>query len=184
MEPYGRTAVMVFFVLSGFVIAWVTDMRERTIDEYTLSRVARLYSVILPAFILTAVLDHIAMAIDPRLYGPNAIVLMNRGPLDIFLGFALSLVFLGQSWTAMFFPGSDIPFWSVNFEAWYYVLFGAATFLRGRRWIAALAAAALLAVPKILLFFPIGLMGLSAWRWHAKLPRRLGPPLAFGAVAA
>ena len=48
----------------------------------------------------------------------------------------------------------------------------------------ALAAAALLAGPKILLFFPIWLMGLLAWRWHAKLPRRLGPPLAFGAVAA
>ena len=42
MMPYGRTAVLVFFVLSGFVIAWVTETRERTLQEYTLSRIARL----------------------------------------------------------------------------------------------------------------------------------------------
>jgi peptidoglycan/LPS O-acetylase OafA/YrhL len=52
MEPYGGTAVMVFLVLSGFVIAWVTKTRERTVDEYALSRLARLYSVILPAVIV------------------------------------------------------------------------------------------------------------------------------------
>jgi peptidoglycan/LPS O-acetylase OafA/YrhL len=33
VQPYGRTAVMVFFVLSGFVIAWVTEARERTVEE-------------------------------------------------------------------------------------------------------------------------------------------------------
>ena len=65
MQPYGRTAVLVFFVLSGFVVAWVTETKERTLEEYALSRVARLYSVILPALIITAVLDHIAMTIDP-----------------------------------------------------------------------------------------------------------------------
>ena len=67
----GRTAVLVFFVLSGFVIAWVSETRERTLEEYGLSRVARLYSVIIPAFVLTAALDRIGKAIDPRLYGPE-----------------------------------------------------------------------------------------------------------------
>ena len=32
MQPYGRTAVLVFFVLSGFVIAWVTETKERTLE--------------------------------------------------------------------------------------------------------------------------------------------------------
>src|SRR5436309_9308252 len=64
----GRTAVLVFFVLSGFVIAWVTETRERTLEEYGHSRVARLYSVIIPAFVLTAALDSVGKAIDPRLY--------------------------------------------------------------------------------------------------------------------
>ena len=70
-SDYGRTAVLVFFVLSGFVIAAVTDTRERSLENYALSRIARLYSVIIPAFILTALLDYLGNAIDPRLYGPE-----------------------------------------------------------------------------------------------------------------
>jgi len=38
MIPYGRVAVLAFFVLSGFVITWVTETKEQTIEEYGLSR--------------------------------------------------------------------------------------------------------------------------------------------------
>jgi peptidoglycan/LPS O-acetylase OafA/YrhL len=41
---YGHTAVLVFFVLSGFVIAWVTETREHGLEDYVLSRAARLAS--------------------------------------------------------------------------------------------------------------------------------------------
>jgi peptidoglycan/LPS O-acetylase OafA/YrhL len=184
MQPYGRTAVLVFFVLSGFIIAWVSEAREATLEEYALSRVARLYSVIVPAFILTAVLDHIAMAIDPSLYGQEVLPYMLRGSLSVFLGYVLSLVFLAQSWTLDMPPGSDLPFGTLDYEAWYYILFGLATFLQGRRRMVALALAALLVGPKILLFFPLWLMGVFAWRWRAVLPRHLGSLLALGALAA
>jgi peptidoglycan/LPS O-acetylase OafA/YrhL len=181
-QPYGLTAVFVFFVLSGFVIAWVTETREGTLEEYALSRVARLYSVVLPALIITAVLDHIAMAIDPSLYGPAPLPIMSRDPLSVLLGYGLSAIFLSECWT-WFAPGSNGPFWSVDFEAWYYVLFGIATFLRGRRRMVALAVAALVAGPPILVFFPLWLMGLAAWRWRGAPPEQLGAPLALGAVA-
>ena len=185
MQPYGRTAVLVFFVLSGFVIAWVTETKERTLEEYALSRVARLYSVILPALIITAVLDHIAIAIDPSLYGPEPLPAMVRGgPLNVFLGYVLSLVFLGASWNIGMNPGSDLPYGTLDYEAWYYILFGVATFLQGRLRMVAIAVAALVAGPAILLFFPLWLMGLAAWRWGAALPRQLGTPLALGAWAA
>jgi len=183
MQPYGWTAVLVFFVLSGFVIAWVTEARERTLEEYALSRVARLYSVILPAFIITAVLDHIAMAIDPRWYGPQALPPMCRGPLNVLLGYVLSVVFLGESWTLVMPPGSDVPYWSVDHEAWYYVLFAVATFLQGRRRMVAITVTALVAGPNILVLFPLWLMGLLAWRRRTALPGQLGTPLALGAVA-
>ena len=178
--PYGRTAVLVFFVLSGFVIAWVTETRERTLEEYALSRLARLYSGIIPAFIATAVLDHLAIAIDPGLYAPE----LRIDPSQNLLGYALSAVFLGESWPLSMLPGWNIPFWSLNYEAWYYVLFAAAVFLRGRFRIAVLVAAALVAGPKILLLFPIWLMGVSAWRWRATLSALHGARLAFGALAA
>ena len=63
-------------------------------------------------------------------------------------------------------------------------LFGVATFLQGRRRMLALGAAALVAGPPILIFFPLWLMGLTAWRWRTLLPNQLGAPLAIGAVAA
>ena len=183
IQPYGVTAVFVFFVLSGFVIAWVTATREGTLEEYALSRVARLYSVVLPVLIATAVLDHIAMAIDPSLYGPEPLPIMSRDPLYAVLGYALSAVFLSECWSWIV-PGSNGPWWSVNYEAWYYVLFGVATFMRGRQRMVALAVAAVVAGPPILIFFPLWLMGLTAWRWRTLLPNQLGAPLAIGAVAA
>jgi peptidoglycan/LPS O-acetylase OafA/YrhL len=175
----GRTAVLVFFVLSGFVIAWVSDTRERTLEEYGLSRVARLYSVIIPVFVLTAVLDTIGKAIDPRLYGPEWGHSMAHPVID----YALSAVFLGESWTIRVLPGFNVPYWSLNYEAWYYVLFAAAIFLRGRPRIAALIAAALLAGPRILFLLAVWLMGVAAWQWRAELPRQLGRPLVFVCLA-
>jgi peptidoglycan/LPS O-acetylase OafA/YrhL len=180
LMPYGRTAVLVFFVLSGFVIAWVTETRERSLKDYALSRTARLYSVILPAFLVTAVVDHLAIAIDPGLYGPQ----LRLSASHSLLSYVLSAVFVGQSWALTMIPGSDIPFWSLNYEAWYYVLFAAAVFLRGRRRIVVLAAATLLAGPKILILFPIWLMGVAAFRWRAALAGSTGARLAFGSLAA
>src|SRR5579872_6203411 len=52
--PYSQTAVIVFFVLSGFVIAHVLATRENTPLEFAASRFARLYSVLLPTLILVA----------------------------------------------------------------------------------------------------------------------------------
>src|SRR6266581_2543938 len=106
LTSYGRIAVLVFFVLSVFVIAWVAETRERTFKEYALSRSARLYSVIIPAFIITAVLDAIGMAIDPGLYQAE----LSLGSGRSLLGYALSAVFLGESWMLTMLPGSDIPF--------------------------------------------------------------------------
>jgi peptidoglycan/LPS O-acetylase OafA/YrhL len=175
---YGHTAVLVFFVLSGFVIAWVTETRERGLGDYVLSRAARLYSVIIPAFIITAAVNSLGEAVDPQLY---AAVRNDVTPHPL-LSYAASAVFFGQSWTLDLLPGSNVPYWSLNYEAWYYVIFAVANFLRGWCRIAALGAAALLAGPKILVLLPIWLMGAAAWRWRAKFPGRLAAPLIVGSL--
>jgi peptidoglycan/LPS O-acetylase OafA/YrhL len=180
LAEYGRTAVLVFFVLSGFVIAWVTETRERSLEDYALSRVARLYTVILPAFIITAAIDYSANAIDPRLYGPG----WGHSTEHPLRDFALSSVFLGESWTLAVLPGFNVPFWSLNYEAWYYVLFAAATFTRGWLRIVALVVAGLIAGPKILLLLPTWLMGVAAWQWRTALPRQLGGPLVLLSLTA
>src|ERR1043165_578001 len=38
----GLDAIIVFFVLSGYVIAFASDTREKTLQEYTLRRMARI----------------------------------------------------------------------------------------------------------------------------------------------
>jgi peptidoglycan/LPS O-acetylase OafA/YrhL len=180
VADYGRAAVLLFFVLSGFVIAWVSETRERNLEDFALSRVARLYSVVVPALIATAVLDHFGKGIEPTLYGPQ----LGHGTTHPVLDFMLSVVFLGESWTLAVLPGVNVPFWSLNYEAWYYVFFAAATFLHGRPRAAALVVAALLAGPKILVLFPVWLMGVAAWRWRNALPMGRGSLLVMLSLAA
>jgi len=170
---YGHTAVLVFFVLSGFVIAWVTETRERSLSDYALSRAARLYSVIIPAFIITVVVNSVGEAVDPQLYG----AVRSAASPHSFLGYALSAVFLGQSWTLDLLPGLNVPYWSLDYEAWYYAIFAIAVFLRGWLRIVALGAAALSAGPKILILLPVWVMGAAAWHWRAGFPKRLAPSL-------
>jgi peptidoglycan/LPS O-acetylase OafA/YrhL len=177
---FGRSAVLFFFVLSGFVIAWATETKERDLQDYALSRIARLYSVIIPAFIVTGLLDHFAGANAAKSSGVEWDSCTSRSVLH----FALSAVFLGESWNLAVLPGCNVPFWSLNYEAWYYVLFGAAAFFRGGRRAAALVVAALLAGPKVLILFPVWLMGVAAWQWRGAPPGRVGPLLVILSLTA
>lgn len=78
---FGNEAVMVFFVLSGLVIGYVTDRRELTLSHYATARMARLYSVILPAMVLTLILDGVGYA-------------MNLGGMIIVKQFKLTIILL------------------------------------------------------------------------------------------
>ena len=71
MGPYGVEAVDVFFVLSGFVIAYTYDTRERTLLRYATSRFARIYSVAIPALTATFILDAIGRVSRPHLYNAS-----------------------------------------------------------------------------------------------------------------
>jgi peptidoglycan/LPS O-acetylase OafA/YrhL len=177
-QGYGHAAVLVFFVLSGFVIAAVADTRERSLEDYALSRAARLYSVTMPAIILTAALDWLGRAVDPMLYEAAPAHDAAHPALD----YVLSAVFLGGSWTLTALPGFNVPYWSLNYEAWYYFLFAVAVFLHGGWRMTALGLAALLAGPKILLLLPIWLIGVACWRWRTAVPARCGWPLITAAL--
>jgi peptidoglycan/LPS O-acetylase OafA/YrhL len=53
----GVDAVMVFFVLSGLVIAYVSAKKETAFEDYAVAGIARLWSVLLPALAITYVVD-------------------------------------------------------------------------------------------------------------------------------
>src|SRR5882672_11159660 len=68
LEGLADFAVLLFFVLSGYVIAFAGDCKERTLGSYAVARTARIYSVVVPALLLTFVADRIGMALKPALY--------------------------------------------------------------------------------------------------------------------
>ena len=65
---FGAEAVAAFFVLSGFVIGYVAEAREGSPQLYVTSRLARLYSVALPAILVTLAFDAVGRFLQPDLY--------------------------------------------------------------------------------------------------------------------
>jgi peptidoglycan/LPS O-acetylase OafA/YrhL len=165
---WGHQAVMIFFVLSGYVICHTADTREITPRAFFVARFARLWSVLVPAMALTVACDTAG-----RLFGhiPAAYASV---PADLpLVRVGAVLGFLSETWISIQ-PLSNGVTWSLCAEFWYYMLFAAWVFMPpGRRRTIAVAAAMLLAGHKALLLLPIWLMGVALQR--ARTLRRLPP---------
>ncbi len=158
-QTYGHDAVIVFFVLSGFVMAMVCDTRERSLSDYALSRLARLWSVAVPALVLAIIVYATCQGRAPDVFA--ATVTFDVGPLHASL---MNLIFCGQGWFGAISPPLNNPFWSLNYEAWYYAAYGAVVFLRGRmRWVSTVALAGL-AGPAVLALAPCWVLGVLLYR--------------------
>lgn len=182
---YGEQAVDVFFVISGFVIAYAASRRARSGLEgarvFAVARAARVYSVVVPVLALGWLLDATGPALGPEVYAAAPHFEGAAGPAQT----VSSLLFLDHLWFRAAQPGSNLPFWSLCFEAWYYIAFAALAFApRPWNWLAA-CAALLLAGPKIALLFPLWLLGLACQRLCARtaVPQSLGWALFLGSIA-
>lgn len=167
----GHTAVVVFFVISGYVIAHAAAHPNASLRLYAGNRVARLLSVSIPAILL-------GLFIAPVV---GTSMINNSGPMDLSVmemvaRSVLNLFFLGQSWRLDFTLPYNPPFWSPCFEVWYYAIFAAWTYSPKRFMLLTTAAMALLAGPKILLLMPVWLLGVAIYRWTSKMAQ--GEPLA------
>jgi peptidoglycan/LPS O-acetylase OafA/YrhL len=148
----------VFFVLSGFVIAHVVDTKEHGPREYAVSRMARIYSVAIPALILTIVADAVGESILPSIYAGETTHDWSA------LRFVSSLLFMNEFWGFSITAFSNVPYWSLCYEMWYYFIFGLFAFWQGRGRLVVLCLALVLAGPKLLLLLPIWLLGVHLWR--------------------
>jgi peptidoglycan/LPS O-acetylase OafA/YrhL len=173
-------AVVGFFVLSGFVIAHTSAEKHADLRDYAVARLSRLWSVAVPALLFAFLVDQIARDAAPAL---DPLWSDGRSPPVQLVG---SLLFLNEIWFGSATPSANIPYWSVGYEFWYYALFGLAFYLRGRRRVVAVGAAALIAGPKILLLAPIWLMGVLAYHVvrGGRVGARLGVALFAGSIAA
>ena len=173
----GHRAVVVFFVLSGYVIAFSTFRKPTRARDYVAARLSRLYSVVLPALVLTAVLQVVGTRFNPAFYAS-----FERGH-DV-LRYLLASVFLQSVWTTNTSPPTNGPFWSLGYEFWYYSIFGAAVFVRRLRW-KLLAVIFLLAVSgiDIWLLMPAWVAGAVLYVWSRKSSIPKGRANVFAMVA-
>ncbi len=158
-NAFGHEAVVVFFVLSGFVIAFAAETREHTAKAYTVSRLTRIYSVALPCLFFTLLFDRIGLALVPQLYA--GLVTDGSAVVRLMLGG----LFLNESWTLSAQMFSNTPYWSIAYEFWYYAVFAGLFYFRGLSRIALTALACAVAGYKILLLFPIWALGWGVYRW-------------------
>ena len=170
----GPPAVIVFFVLSGFVIAFVADGRDRTLTDYALNRLSRLWSVALPALAFGLVLSCFVRHSPFSPFAPAG------GALPVS---AANALFLGQVWFLDAPPLLNDPFWSLNYEAWFYAIFGAAAYLARPARLPAVCVLAALAGPKILLLMPCWLLGAWLYRNIGRWPLSDGVALGLWAVS-
>jgi peptidoglycan/LPS O-acetylase OafA/YrhL len=181
----GHQAVMVFFVLSGFFVAGsAIKMADRwSWRKYLGNRLIRLYLVLLPALVLTTIVDQVSIRMPlGQLYFLHPIYHFNAEPvitaisIPTFLGNALFLQ------TIVVRPfGSDAPLWSLSNEFWYYILFPLILISFYHRWgtvrifyIGLAAALAFLLPSGMVLYFLIWLLGAAM---HLVRRPRLRAPL-------
>lgn len=158
LASFGHDSVVFFFILSGFVIAYVTRHKEKNLVDYATARLARLYSVALPSLVLTYGLFLTGNHFFPASY-PAA------GETDWATVLLSGMVFLNGN------VPTNAPYWSICYEAWYYVLFGLFFYLQGYRKYLFLLAGLLMAGLNIMLLMPIWLLGFACFGKQDALPK-------------
>jgi peptidoglycan/LPS O-acetylase OafA/YrhL len=172
----GHQAVLVFFVLSGLFIAQAirarTERGSWSWPAYAVDRLSRLWIVVLPALVLTALCDALGARLAPDVYSgahPSNVIgaASERLGLDTLIGNALFVQTI-----AVDTFGSNGALWSLANEFWYYLLFPLALRAATARGTAERATCAALAIGgawfvggPILTYFPAWLLGAAlAWR--------------------
>jgi peptidoglycan/LPS O-acetylase OafA/YrhL len=157
---FGHTAVITFFVLSGYVIAYVATEREKKFSTYLIHRFSRMYSVLVVAWILTAILDTLGPSINPVIY-------IDKVSTDLLIVRLFShLFFLHESWFFSIHFFGNAPLWSISFEFSYYLLFGLIVLYKGRYKKGLVALVALIVGPVILIYGLIWAMGVLIYKLH------------------
>jgi peptidoglycan/LPS O-acetylase OafA/YrhL len=156
-------AVIVFFVLSGYVIANSTLSKASSPRSYATARLSRLYSVVIPALLLTLVLQIMGESFRMDLYAK-----LDQGADAV--RYILALGFLQNAWHLSASPAFNRPLWSLSYEFWYYALFGVAVFTTSTvRKLILLVIIAIIVGPNILLLMPCWILGVLLFLIQEKL---------------
>jgi peptidoglycan/LPS O-acetylase OafA/YrhL len=141
---FGHQAVMLFFLISGFCIhyrqAQVLAAGKRSnggafsVRAFAWRRLRRLYPMLLVAMALTLFLDHMGMLVDPAFYGGQAAaptIQASMGVPDYSLPVLIGGLLM-QGGLAVPQLGTNVPLWSLSYEAWFYMLYPALLWISTR----------------------------------------------------
>jgi peptidoglycan/LPS O-acetylase OafA/YrhL len=112
---FGQEAVMLFFLLSGFVVYYSTAKNGDTdFRPYFIRRLRRIYPIFLLALIIS---------------GINAVMISSNGQLDFSFPQLFGNLFMLQDfkggkpgvWVSPLF--GNVALWSLSYEWWFYMLF-------------------------------------------------------------
>jgi peptidoglycan/LPS O-acetylase OafA/YrhL len=129
---WGHEFVLLFFVLSGFVIhyGYSTKLKQNSssrlnFTQYFYKRAKRIYPPFLLALLLTFVLDWAGQMMNYSIYsGSSNYELMNvhigNTPHDL-KTLAGNVLFLYKEFVPIF--GTNGPTWSLKFEWWFYIFY-------------------------------------------------------------
>jgi peptidoglycan/LPS O-acetylase OafA/YrhL len=179
-------AVVVFFVLSGFLIAGPNLDRVRihsfSPKSYAVDRFTRIYVTAVPALLLTIAADQVGRHFfgGAGYYDGTNLLLADRvvGGVrdDSLLDLIRNLFMLQPAHAPML--GSNKPLWSLSYEVWFYVWFGITAYaLQARRrsaslWIVAATLGLLLFHWTALYYVAIWCFGALAYQW-SRWPRSI-----------
>jgi peptidoglycan/LPS O-acetylase OafA/YrhL len=127
LTGFGHQAVIVFFVLSGFLVGGGVLARGKNFSwiDYLLARLVRLWLVLIPALLFTTVCDLLTLHAQPNAFNGVLRSLWNSGPSSLegfgWKVFIANGLFLQTIVVPVF--GSNGPLWSLANEFWYYMLF-------------------------------------------------------------
>lgn len=134
LENSGHVAVMIFFVVSGFLVGGqelvrILDGKHFDMSRYSIQRFSRIYVVLIPALFATVILDYAGQ----HYFNQSLLYTMPARQSVDSLQYAVAdrddattLVgnFLMLQTIAVEPFGGNGPLWSLANEWWYYVVFG------------------------------------------------------------
>jgi len=145
--------VILFFVLSGFLITMSASRPNVTLKSFLIARLGRLYSVLIPALFFSVLLAFFLVKF--QVFNTTSI----QNNTNIFQRIILNLTFLTQSWSLNATPPLNGPFWSVSYEFMYYLLIASFLLIKGNIRFLFLAFFIFISGLKVMLLFPCWLMG-------------------------
>lgn len=111
--------VLVFFILSGFLISQTTFLKEEkgyTFWDFFLDRFSRIFFTFIPALIFILIIDYNFVRDYSEVY--------NMSPKNFFFNFFMIQGLPFGKYLGIEAFGSARPFWTVSVEWWFYIFFG------------------------------------------------------------